>query len=146
VKMVLTSAHKGKLPGDTVDVDEDEANWLISQGYAYREGDTSDKTLMTGVPGDKDPTLAANQPREDAPSDEEPKPHEVFANLEEDGTTTNIVRPQRLGNESSSDEEGAQDEQEADQEPSPVPGQGTDSPEPPADVQKPTAKKTATKG
>jgi hypothetical protein len=108
---------EGHKANDEIEVDDDRAAWLVAQGYASIKGDDSDKTRITDVPADKDPTLAKNHRDSadfaavglDAPQDrvargEEVEAHEVFANMtkdEETGESVNVetqAPTQRLGN------------------------------------------------
>lgn len=103
MKVRLHQDVEGHKANDEIDVSEDRAEWLVKQGYASIEGDDSDKTLVTDVTADKDPTLAANQPADDpgagglnAPQDkvargEDVEAHEVFANMVEDPETGESV-------------------------------------------------------
>lgn len=117
MKVKLHQDVEGHKRDDEIEVDEARANWLVSQGYASIEGDETDKSLVTGVPADQDPTLAANQPREDAQDpDRQPEAHEVFANMvkdEETGESVNIATKapmQSLGNTEATKSQQAQDE------------------------------------
>lgn len=58
---------EGKAAGETYSGERED--WLVAQGYASREGDMTDKTLLRDVEADKDPTLAQNR---EAPGDEPP--------------------------------------------------------------------------
>ena len=60
MKLTLTSPVEGKMPGDTVDVPDPRARWLIANGYA-RVDDDGDHRLDTSVEAASDPTLAANR-------------------------------------------------------------------------------------
>lgn len=72
MKVTLTSPAEGKQPGETVDVDESRAKWLIAEGYAVGDKDVDGITMTAADPKD-DPTLAENR---EAPGEpvKEPKP------------------------------------------------------------------------
>lgn len=72
MKLTLTSPAEGKQPGETVDVDESRARWLIAEGYAIGNKDVDGITMRAAMPKD-DPTLAENR---EAPGEpiKEPKP------------------------------------------------------------------------
>jgi|SRR5918999_3693914 hypothetical protein len=109
MKVKLHQDVEGHQANDTIDVDEAKAEWLVSQGYASIEGDETDKTRITGPDVEKDPTLAANQralglEKDEPDTQEDPKAHEVFANMVKDPETgesvssSTQVSPQRIGN------------------------------------------------
>lgn len=60
MKLTLTSPAEGKQPGETVDVDESRARWLIAEGYAIGNKDVDGITMRAAMPKD-DPTLAENR-------------------------------------------------------------------------------------
>lgn len=83
MKVQLTSPVEGKMPGETVDVPDGKARWLLAQGYA-RVDDDGSHLLDTSVEAANDPTLATNR--------EEPgTPPEHLANGDDDKTWSEKV-------------------------------------------------------
>jgi hypothetical protein len=61
VKVLLHQQVEGKQPGDTVDVTDDRAAWLVNMGYASVPGDDRDHVTDAGVPLEQDPTSSADE-------------------------------------------------------------------------------------
>lgn len=64
MRVKLHQEAEGRKPGETVDVPEERAKWLVAQGYASTAAD-ADGVHATSVPAQHDPTLAANREEPD---------------------------------------------------------------------------------
>lgn len=105
-EVTLAAEVEGGRPGDKISVEDSHAEWLITKGYAYVEGDDSEKTA-TGVTPDKDPQNVENRPTAGMPEldddAEEATAGKVFANMDTDDQGESVTKeapqqPQRIGN------------------------------------------------
>jgi len=65
MRVKLHQEAEGRKPGETVDVPEERAKWLVAEGYASTTAD-ADGVHATSVPAQHDPRLAANREEPDA--------------------------------------------------------------------------------
>lgn len=64
MRIKLHQDVEGRKAGETVDVPEKRAKWLLAEGYASTSAD-SDGVHATSVPADLDPRLAENREKPD---------------------------------------------------------------------------------